>query len=66
MFYNKNMTSFSFLIRYQRGSRSLAENLKAQDVAPIAVATGGSQIAKEDDDDDYDIPEEIEDVIGKE
>ncbi|XP_033630444.1 tubulin-specific chaperone D-like [Asterias rubens] len=49
--------------RYQRGSRSLAENLKAQDVAPIAVATGGSQIAKEDDDGDYDIPEEIEDVI---
>ncbi|XP_022110714.1 tubulin-specific chaperone D-like isoform X2 [Acanthaster planci] len=49
--------------RYQRGSRSLAANLNSQVSAPLAVGTGSSQIATEDDDEEYDVPEEIEEVI---
>ncbi|XP_038066750.1 tubulin-specific chaperone D-like [Patiria miniata] len=49
--------------RYQRGSRSLADNLNGQVSVPLAVATVSSQIAPEDEDDEYDVPEEIEEVI---
>ena len=48
-----------------RGSRSLAANLSGPVSAPLAVGTGSSQIAAEDDDEEYDVPEEIEEVIGK-
>nr|XP_054763755.1 tubulin-specific chaperone D-like [Lytechinus pictus] len=49
--------------RYQRGSRSLADNLQPAS-APAGIASK-TTISNEDDYDDenYDIPEEIEDVI---
>lgn len=46
--------------RYQRGSRSLALNLKANH---SSEAVGTDERTSEEDDDDYDIPEQIEDVI---
>lgn len=46
--------------RYQRGSRSLALNL-VQTAQPIAQMNSCNQ--KEDDDDDIDVPDEIEEVI---
>ena len=46
--------------RYQRGSRSLAENLATSDKPETE---GG--ICDKKDDDEFDIPEEIEEVIGQ-
>ena len=47
-------------LRYQRGSRSLAETLSTS--APTdQVPHAGPD---DDDDDDYDIPDQVEDVIG--
>ncbi|XP_062930349.1 tubulin-specific chaperone D [Mobula hypostoma] len=52
--------------RYQRGSRSLALNLQmagqSQPINDIA-SRKKMELKAEDDDDDYDIPEEIENVI---
>lgn len=50
--------------RYQRGSRSLAVNLA------LSSATGGVEDTKPDlesvsQEEDYDIPQEVENVIGK-
>lgn len=47
-------------IRYQRGSRSLAENLSS---TPVSKETAVAMDT--DDDEEYDIPDEIEDIIGK-
>ena len=44
--------------RYQRGSRTLADNL-------MAVKTGEADERQDVDEDEYDIPDEIEDVIGE-
>lgn len=54
-----------YVFRYQRGSRSLAENLQPAS-APAGIASK-TTVTKEDDYDDenYDIPEETEDVIGE-
>ena len=46
--------------RYQRGSRSLTVNLKAEAEASKKPKV---ESAEEEDEEDYDIPEEIEDVI---
>ncbi|XP_019615055.1 PREDICTED: LOW QUALITY PROTEIN: tubulin-specific chaperone D-like [Branchiostoma belcheri] len=47
--------------RYQRGSRSLAENLQVGGQGAVAKATVAMQ--DEEDEDDYDVPDEIEEVI---
>lgn len=50
--------------RYNRGSRSLAENLaKVPKTAEQSSATSTKTEAEEEDE-DYDIPDEIEEVIG--
>ncbi len=58
------MTMFSS--RYQRGSRSLADNLTTPSNQQSASSVGkmGSTADDDDDDEEYDIPDEIEDVIG--
>ncbi|BFZ03564.1 hypothetical protein BsWGS_06603 [Bradybaena similaris] len=48
--------------RYQRGSRSLAVNLGGG-VAPAALGTGSNTIQAMDEDDEIEVPEEIEEVI---
>eukprot|EP00058_Branchiostoma_floridae_P020624 XP_002606114.1 hypothetical protein BRAFLDRAFT_88024 [Branchiostoma floridae] len=47
--------------RYQRGSRSLAENLQVGGQGPVAKETVAMK--DEEDEDDYDVPDEIEEVI---
>lgn len=50
-----------FIFRYQRGSRSLADNLATSfDKSNSQQQTYNSPA----EDEDYDIPDEIEDVIG--
>ena len=49
--------------RYQRGSRSLLANL-GDSSAALTGGQGGTEL-EEDDDEDYDIPEEIEEIIGE-
>ena len=45
--------------RYQRGSRSLADNLK------LTTPKSEKTVAMEtDEEEDYDIPEEVEEIIG--
>ena len=44
--------------RYQRGNRSLAENLSRDGNATEKMVTDA------DEDEEYDIPEELEDVVG--
>jgi len=52
--------------RYQRGSRSLADNLQLSKDALLQKATAGPSVStSEEDDEDYDIPDEIEEVIGE-
>ncbi|XP_071813950.1 tubulin-specific chaperone D-like [Apostichopus japonicus] len=46
--------------RYKRGSRSLAENLKANGMGDTVP-----KVKEEDLDEDYDVPEQVEDVIEK-
>ena len=53
-----------FICRYQRGSRSLADNLVAPPNAKVPALSGGILPANEVEE-GYDIPEEMEDVIGK-
>ena len=48
----------SLFIRYQRGSRSLADNLSQ------AQPREGAAVQQSTDDEEYDIPDELEDVIG--
>ncbi len=48
-----------FVFRYQRGSRSLADNL-------VLTQTGkDANVTDEEQGEEYDIPEEIEEVIGQ-
>lgn len=48
--------------RYQRGSRSLAANLQ-QTSQPVETKAAIS--VNDEDDDDYDVPEEIEEVLDE-
>ena len=56
------MTSFLLVFRYQRGSRSLADNIKQGYIANKGMM--GGNITTENDE-EYDIPDEVEDVIGE-
>ncbi|NXD96985.1 TBCD protein, partial [Chaetorhynchus papuensis] len=49
--------------RYQRGSRSLAANLQAQGAAVQNQKREADAAAEADDDEEYDIPGEIENVV---
>lgn len=52
------------LFRYQRGNRSLAANLSMSQSAIVAAAvTPEVQVQKQEE--DYDIPEDVETVIGQ-
>lgn len=57
------MRGFIFgILRYQRGSRSLAANLSMSQSNSVATAaTPDAEVMEED----YDIPEEVETVIGQ-
>lgn len=46
--------------RYQRGSRSLAANLSMSQSNTLTTA-----VTPEEQEEDYDIPEEVESVIGQ-
>lgn len=60
VFFNVNGNIF----RYQRGSRSLAANLSmSQPITATDAATPEAET--QDQEEDYDIPEELETVIGK-
>ena len=48
--------------RYQRGSRSLVDNLSTKRTASGGIQQTGSL---QDEEEEYDIPDEIEDVIGQ-
>ncbi len=50
--------------RYQRGSRSLAENLQLDGSGGKEQVEQSSDVRMEEEDEEYDIPEEIEDIIG--
>lgn len=50
------------LFRYQRGNRSLAANLSMSQSAIVAAAVT-PEVQKQEE--DYDIPEEVETVIGQ-
>lgn len=50
--------------RYQRGSRSLAANLSMSQSATVAAALS-PEVETQEQEEDYDIPEEVETVIGK-
>ena len=49
--------------RYQRGNRSLAENLKSDGSEATGAAQQGTDVEMEEEE-EYDIPEEIEEIIG--
>lgn len=53
---------FGVVFRYQRGSRSLAANLSSSRPNEEAVCPKVETQAEEED---YDIPEELESVIGE-
>lgn len=59
VFYNSNVNIF----RYQRGSRSLAANLSMSQ--PITATTAVTPETEAQEQEEYDIPEEVETVIGK-
>ena len=46
--------------RYQRGNRSLAENLSSQS----SMQSTGGNLTESKEDEEYDIPEELEEIIG--
>lgn len=48
--------------RYSRGSRSLADNLRKVPATSVLQTTKSTE---EEDDEEYDIPDEIEEVIGE-
>lgn len=49
--------------RYQRGSRSLAANLLQS--KPIEVSSTSATHFEDEDNEDYDVPEEIEEVLDE-
>ena len=50
--------------RYQRGSRSLTDNLNAGDGTTQGKVDESKNLAQEDEE-EYDIPDEMEEVIGR-
>lgn len=52
----------SLSCRYQRGSRSLLQNLKKSS-GEASASTEGDNMAKVDEDEGYDVPEEIENIF---
>lgn len=50
------------VFRYQRGSRSLAANLSSSQTNPAAASP---KVETREQEEDYDIPEELESVIGE-
>ena len=57
------------ITRYQRGSRSLADNLKQSKDSTsqritMSNAAPVTSVETEEEDEEYDIPDEIEEVIG--
>ena len=50
--------------RYQRGSRSLEETLAASAPSAQQQGSGGVRGDGEDEGEAYDVPEEIEEIIG--
>ena len=60
-----NINYVHFVIRYSRGSRSLADNLRKAPASAVQSSMSSNQTTMEvDEDEEYDIPDEIEDVIG--
>lgn len=53
---------FCVAFRYQRGSRSLAANLSTSQSNTLAVSP---KVETQEQEEDYDIPEELEHVIGE-
>lgn len=53
---------FHVVFRYQRGSRSLAANLFS---SQSNAAAGSPKVETQEEEEDYDIPEELESVIGE-
>lgn len=51
--------------RYERGSRSLAANLSVSHTAAAVTAAVTPETETREQEEDYDIPEEVETVIGK-
>lgn len=49
--------------RYQRGSRSLDETLKQSSTSPAVPQLASSKAEDDDDDESYDIPEDIETIL---
>lgn len=49
------------IVRYQRGSRSLADNLKSSNPSKLHLSQDGIQ---DHEADDYEIPDQMEEVIG--
>ena len=49
--------------RYQRGGRSLEETLASSHPSPPSQPSSASHPSQQDDD-HYDVPEEIEEVLG--
>lgn len=66
-----NLHSLTFesyiLHRYQRGSRSISDNLQLSKEAILQKSQGSNVggITPMEEEEEYDIPEEIENVIGK-
>lgn len=50
------------MFRYQRGSRSLAANLSS---SQTNTAAASPKVETREQEEDYDIPEELESVIGE-
>lgn len=50
--------------RYQRGSRSLAANLSMSQTSSVTIAAT-TDMETQQQEEDYDIPEEVETVIGQ-
>lgn len=53
---------FCVVFRYQRGNRSLAANLSTSQSSSSAASP---KVETQEQEDDYDIPEELESVIGQ-
>ena len=52
------------LTRYQRGSRSLAENLSAGTAYNLAASANSMPSSELEDEEEFAVPEETEEVIG--
>lgn len=59
---HQRINPLRLLFRYNRGNRSLAANLSSG--PKVSSDSGSANQRAGDEDEDYDIPDEIEDVIG--